>query len=44
MGTRFTDDKKKENIKKKIFDFSVKYLEKNKINETYIELKKSIKK
>ena len=44
MGTRFTDDKKKENIKKKIFDFSVKYLEKNKINETYIELNKSIKK
>ena len=44
MGTRFTDNKKKENIKKKIFDFSSEYLEKNKINQTYIELKNSIKK
>ena len=44
MGTRFTDNKKKENIKKKIFDFSSEYLEKNKINQTYIELNKSIKK
>lgn len=44
MGTRFTDNKKKENIKKKILDFSSEYLEKNKINQTYIELNKSIKK
>ena len=44
MGTRFTDNKKKEIIKKKIFDFSSEYLEKNKINQTYIELKNSIKK
>lgn len=29
-------------IKKKIFEFSSKYLEKNKINETYIKLKNSI--
>ena len=42
MGTRFTDNKKKENIKKKIFKFSSEYLEKNKINETYIKLKNSI--
>ena len=42
MGTRFNDNKKKENIKKKIFKFSSEYLEKNKINETYIKLKNSI--
>ena len=37
MGTRFTDNKKK--TLKKISDFCIEYLEKNKINETYINLK-----
>jgi hypothetical protein len=39
MGTRFTDNKKKENVRKKISHFSNGYLEKNNINATYIKLK-----
>ena len=43
MGTRFTDNKKKENVRKKISHFSNRYLKKNNINATYNELKKFVK-
>ena len=43
MGTRFTDNKKRENVRKKISHFSNRYLKKNNINATYNELKKFVK-
>jgi hypothetical protein len=42
MGTRFTNNIKKENAKKKISNFSNEYLKKNKITLIYDELKQFV--